>query len=81
MSRLKQPQKVYTVSEFGLALRARRKALGYTQEQLATMNDCSVRFIRCLETGKEGVSFGKAMDVAHSIGMDLFVMDRGDLDW
>jgi len=40
------------LNKFGLALRAKRKAMGYSQEELALRSDISISQIGRIETGK-----------------------------
>lgn len=68
---------VYSPEEIGAAIRARRKRLGYTIEQVARANNCSIRFVSELERGKPGAGIELVLRVAHSIGLDLGTKERG----
>lgn len=73
----KHEKLVRSPEELGAVIRARRKVLGYTQEEVAEFNFCSPRFVSELERGKTGANIGKILDIAHSIGIDLILRDRG----
>ena len=42
---------IFDAAEIGAFIRLRRKELGYTQEQVAAMSDCSPRLIGEIERG------------------------------
>lgn len=67
----------YEPADIGAAIRARRKRLGYTIEQVALANNCSMRFVSELERGKPGAGIGQVLRVANSIGLDLATRERG----
>ena len=69
--------KILTVKDFGAALRSRRKALGYTQTEVAGDTGFSVSFISDLERGKETAELGKALDLMKLLGMDMEIKERG----
>lgn len=71
------PRAVYSSEDIGRIIRNRRKELGYTQTELAEFNRCSLRFISELERGKEGASLSRVIRVAHSLGLDFFLLERG----
>lgn len=62
--------------EFGIALKNRRKNLGYTQKLLSEFTDFSVRFISDLEKGKATAELGKALYLASLLGMDIESKER-----
>jgi len=64
--------------DLGLILRARRKALGYSQASLAALCGTGTRFISDLENGKETIELGKSLMVAQSLGIDLAARIRGE---
>lgn len=64
--------------EFGLALRERRKKLGYTQKDVADFSGFSISFISDLERGKITAELGKALYVANLLGMDCSLKARGE---
>ncbi|MCR5715678.1 MAG: helix-turn-helix domain-containing protein [Lachnospiraceae bacterium] len=63
--------------DFGIALRKRRKALGYTQRYLSEFTGFSISFISDLENGKSTAELGKAIYLANMLGLDIAVNDRG----
>lgn len=60
-----------TPDQFGALIRHRRKALGLTQEGLALAVNVGPRFIAELEAGKATCQLGKALAVAHAVGVRL----------
>ena len=69
---------IYDVSIFGNVIKQRRKALGYTQAQVAKLCGTGTRFISDLENGKPTIELGKAITVASALGIDLVAQVRGD---
>ena len=61
----------------GAHIRARRKELGYTQEEVAEFNRCSPRFVSELERGKAGANLRQVLEIANSLGIDMLLRDRG----
>lgn len=70
--------RVLSTKDLGAAVRARRKELGYSQSQLADFCGCGTRFISDLENGKDTLQFGKALDAASMLGLNLYVERRGE---
>mgnify|MGYP001769189379 CR=1 FL=1 len=64
-------------TDLGSFLRARRKALGYSQASLAALCNTGTRFISDLENGKETIELGKSLMVAQALGIDLVARIRG----
>ena len=62
-----------TTKELGMIIQKTRKAQGMTQPQLAMACGTGVRFIVELEAGKETCQLGKALFVAHMLGLDIDV--------
>ena len=60
---------VQDVAQLGEAIRRARKAQGLTQQELALTANTAPRFISDLENGKETCQIGKALHVAHSLGI------------
>lgn len=82
MRTLSESDFAYSSEDIGRAIRARRKKLGYTQQQIAEFNQCSLRFISELERGKDGAGIAKVIRIANSIGLDIAVIGRGDgISW
>ena len=63
-------------ASFGAALRARRKALGYTQSFLSEFSGFSASFISNLECGKPTAELGKAICLANLLGLDCTLSAR-----
>lgn len=68
--------KITCVADLGSALRRARKELGLTQQQTADFCGVSVTYLYQLEKGKETVEFGKAIDIARRLGIDLLARRR-----
>lgn len=66
--------------DIGAVIRARRRKLGYTQEEVAAFNQCSPRFLGELERGKNGANIKLVMQIANSLGIDFYMGIRGDED-
>lgn len=67
---------ITSATEFGNALRSRRKALGYTQAQVSDVTGFSTSFISELENGKATAELGKAIYLATMLGLDLALVAR-----
>ena len=63
--------------DFGMALKKRRKELGYTQRYLSEFTGFSISFISDLENGKSTAELGKAIYLANLLGLDIEVNARG----
>lgn len=59
------------VLEFSHVLEARRKSLGLSQVELASLAEVSPRFMYELEKGKKTMSLDKFLAVAQVLGYDL----------
>lgn len=57
--------------QFGVSIRQRRKALGMTQEELASLIGSNRRFISELERGKGTSYLGPALAAAEALGIKL----------
>ena len=69
--------RVFDAKEVGAVLRGRRKSLGYTQEQVATLMGCSPRLIGEMERGRATVGLQKMLDYATGLGIDVILSARG----
>lgn len=69
---------LFDVSDWGALLRARRKKLGYTQEQVAELMGCSARLIGDIEHGKRTVGVQRFIDLTLGLGIDLYGIPRGE---
>ncbi len=58
-------------SDLALDVRARRKDLGLTQEEVAELAEVSARFVMELEQGKPTIRLDKLTAVLDSIGLTL----------
>ena len=70
--------KITSTTDFGRAIRSKRKKLGYTQAQLAEYTGFSTSFISNLENGKETAELGKAVFLLQLLGLDMIVSNRGE---
>jgi transcriptional regulator with XRE-family HTH domain len=62
---------------FGAMIKARRRAQGLHQEQLALATGVGRRFLSELESGKSTTQLGKALLVAETLGMRLDALLEG----
>ena len=69
--------KLTDTKDFGLAIKMRRKKLGYTQAYIAETTGISASFISDLENGKKTAELGKALLIANLLGMDIEMKERG----
>jgi HTH-type transcriptional regulator / antitoxin HipB len=60
-----------TLDALARAVRARRQALGLTQEEVADLADCSERFVYMVERGKGTVQLSKLLRVLGVLGLGL----------
>ena len=68
---------IYDAKDFGAAVRERRKALDYTQSEIARVSGVGTMFISQLERGKPTAELGKALRVAAMLGMNVKIDTRG----
>jgi HTH-type transcriptional regulator / antitoxin HipB len=68
----------HSTTDIGSAARMRRKALGYSQAELANLCATGVRFISDFENGKATIELGKALVVLAALGIDVSLAVRGD---
>jgi HTH-type transcriptional regulator / antitoxin HipB len=68
---------IRTSIELGIALRARRRELGLSQEDISGVVGVNRRVIGQLERGKATVQLRIAMDVARVLGLDVELVPRG----
>jgi y4mF family transcriptional regulator len=66
-----------TPEHLGTAIRARRKAMGITQKELAMTCGTGLRFIVDLEKGKPTCQLGKTLLVLRSLGLSVQVAPLG----
>lgn len=65
-----------TASEFGAALRLRRRELSISQEELASFIGVNRRVVGELERGKPTVQLEIALNAAQMVGLDLQLRAR-----
>jgi HTH-type transcriptional regulator/antitoxin HipB len=63
--------------QFGEGLRSRRKELGYTQDDLASLIGTNRRFISELERGKGTSYLGPALAAAEALGLNISSLFEG----
>jgi y4mF family transcriptional regulator len=57
--------------DFGVAVREKRRGLGWTQTELASRSGTGERFIVELESGKPSCQLEKALIVARTVGIEI----------
>ncbi len=67
-------------SALGAAIRKRRSDLGITQDDLALSIGVNRKVIGQLESGKETVRLGIALNAARALGLKVGVEARGETD-
>lgn len=60
-----------TARDFGRAIREKRKAIGWTQAELAARSGTGERFVVELESGKPSCQLEKALIVARTVGIEV----------
>jgi len=60
-----------TARDFGTAIREKRKAIGWTQAELAARSGTGERFVVELESGKPSCQLEKALIVARTVGIEV----------
>lgn len=73
---LSQGTRVPDNATLGVLLRKRRKALGYTQEEVAGMLGFSPRLVGEIERGRGTVGIDKVLYYATSLGIDVVAFER-----
>ena len=68
--------KISNSIEFGQLIKARRKELGYTQNDIASFLGFSTSFISHLENGKSTIELEKSIKVATALGLNLSLEER-----
>lgn len=69
---------IRTSSEIGAAIRTERRQQGLTQTELADLCGVSLSFVSNLENGKPTTELAKALTVLTTLGLDLFLVKRGE---
>jgi HTH-type transcriptional regulator / antitoxin HipB len=70
------PKLIRQPEDLGQAVRARRKAAGLTQAELAEVAGVGTRFVSELERGKPTAEFNKVLQVLRVLGFDLQIVVR-----
>ena len=70
--------RVLDTRELGMAIRKRRRELGYTQAFLASYAGVSTSFLSELENGKDTIQVGMMIEVLSLLGMDICLSRRGE---
>jgi y4mF family transcriptional regulator len=65
------------VERMAFAIRARRRAAGLTQTELAGLAGTSLRFISELERAKPTVQLEKVLEVLATLGLQIRIFDAG----
>lgn len=68
------------VVDIANSVRARRRALGLRQEELADLAGVSIRFIHSVEHEKSSTRLDKLLDVFEVLGLALHVVTPGQND-
>lgn len=68
--------RIASVEQLGRAIRCKRKETGLRQEIAAGMTGVGTKFLSQLENGKETAELGKALQVLHKMGLELYVFPR-----
>lgn len=69
--------KITNSSDLGIAIRKRRKELGYTQQFLSDFTGLSVTFISQVERGKATAEIEKTIQLINILGLDMLIQERG----
>ncbi|MFZ4511533.1 MAG: type II toxin-antitoxin system Y4mF family antitoxin [Candidatus Nanopelagicales bacterium] len=64
------------MDQLAVDVRARRRQLGLSQQELADLAGTSERFVRALEAGKPTVRLDKASAVLGVLGLELRAVPR-----
>lgn len=65
------------LEELGNRIRARRKALGWTQEELAAKAEIDRSYIGGVERGERNLTFTMLCDICESLGCDVAELTAG----
>lgn len=66
-----------TIERLGSRIRARRKALGWTQEELAAKADIDRSYIGGVERGERNLSFTMLCAICAALGCDVATLTKG----
>jgi HTH-type transcriptional regulator/antitoxin HipB len=68
--------KIQASTDFGHALRTRRRELGLTQEEISSVIGVNRRVLGELERGKGTVRLQIAIEAARALGLDIELVPR-----
>ena len=68
--------KIIDSKSLGNVIRARRKELHYTQQDITDNTGYSISFLSDLENGKPTAEIGRAIDVVNLLGLDILIKER-----
>jgi len=68
--------RIRNASELGIALKNRRKSLGFTQTDISERSGLSASFISEVENGKETAELGKVILLISILGLNIFIEER-----
>ena len=68
--------KIIDSKSLGNVIRARRKELHYTQQDITDNTGYSISFLSDLENGKPTAEIGRAIDVVNLLGLDIMIKER-----
>ncbi|WP_224958385.1 helix-turn-helix domain-containing protein [Geomonas subterranea] len=68
--------RIASAKDLGRVIRTKRKEIGMRQETAAGMTGVGTKFLSQLENGKETAELGKALQVLHKMGLELYVFPR-----
>jgi HTH-type transcriptional regulator / antitoxin HipB len=71
------PTLVASPTVFGEVVHAQRKQSGATLQTAAGLSGVGIRFLHELEHGKPTAALGKALQVAQRMGLEVWLIPRG----
>ena len=74
------PTAFVSMAELGKMIQRTRKGQGLRLVDAAGLCGVSVRFLSELENGRESCSFGRVLDVCHTLGIELLAARRDGSD-
>jgi transcriptional regulator with XRE-family HTH domain len=73
---MQRPSNIHAAPEFGAQLRASRKDLNLSQEEVADVIGVNRRVLGQLENGKTTVQLQIALEAARAVGLDITLVPR-----
>ncbi|MDP2062390.1 MAG: helix-turn-helix transcriptional regulator [Phaeovulum sp.] len=67
------PAPISSASDFGRMIRARRKTLGLTQEDVAMQSGMSLPTVSAIENGKETARLGLVLQICRDLGLRIMI--------